>query len=470
VTAPIVLKVGTFNIEYGGTVVDFDQIVAAVEASDADVLGVEESWGHIPRLARAAGWRYYSVRTGIISRYPLIDPPGSHGRYVFVEPSPGRVVAVQNVHLPSSPYSPDRIFRGATLEETLQVEREVRLAALRPFLTTAKHLREQKIPVFLVGDFNAPSHRDWTEATVGMRPHVLYPVRWPVSVAVERVGFHDSYRVVHPNPVSYPGLTWWAARPRSETSWNPGPHAPEDRIDMVYAAGAKTLGSVIMGEPSSPDVDIAVWPWGTDHRAVISTFSVKPAPPPVHVAVSRRLVESGDELAVTYHSPSSGGEHVAVVTHGGDPVADAIADQAAAGTDGELSFDTTGWTAGSYDVALLDGADTVLSMTRGWIRDLGAGPTIATGSPTYSVGDPIDVHWSNVRGDRWDWIGIYRRGADPYVAWYLLWIYTDARVEGTVMMDRASVGPWPLDEGRYTVYILRDDGYQALAGADFEIT
>lgn len=466
---PVALTVGTFNIEYGGTVIDFDSIVRAVRRSDADVLGIEEAWGHVPRLARAAGWPYFNVRTGIISRYPLIDPPGSHGLFVYVEVRPGRVVAVQNVHLPSSPYSPDRILRGAPEREIIRIEREVRLTALRPFLAAAKDLTEVGIPVFLVGDFNAPSHRDWTPATVGLRPQIRYAVRWPMSLAIERAGFRDSYRVIHPNPVRDPGLTWWADRPDSATSWNPGPNAPQDRIDMVYASGAKTLDTWIIGERGAPDVDVSVDPWGTDHRAVISKFSVTPAVPPTFVAVEERLVRTGRALDVTYRSPDAGGEHIAVVPHGGDPVTDAVDDATAPGPRGDLAFDTTGWATGDYDIVLLDGADAPLSTSRVWLADPGAEASIATGSATYAVGDPIDITWSNVRGDRWDWIGIYRRGADPNIAWYLLWVYTDARVAGAVTMDRASVGPWPLDAGTYTVYLLRDDGYEALAGADFQI-
>ncbi len=49
------IRIGELNIEYGGTVVDWDQTVAAAEALDADVIAIEEAWGHIPRLAEAMG-------------------------------------------------------------------------------------------------------------------------------------------------------------------------------------------------------------------------------------------------------------------------------------------------------------------------------------------------------------------------------------------------------------------------------
>ena len=49
--APIRLRVMTFNIEYGGSVVDFAKIVAAARRAHADVIGFEESYGRLPRLA-----------------------------------------------------------------------------------------------------------------------------------------------------------------------------------------------------------------------------------------------------------------------------------------------------------------------------------------------------------------------------------------------------------------------------------
>ena len=47
------LKVMEFNIEYGGTTVDFAKVVEAVRATDPDVVGLEEAETNTGRLARA---------------------------------------------------------------------------------------------------------------------------------------------------------------------------------------------------------------------------------------------------------------------------------------------------------------------------------------------------------------------------------------------------------------------------------
>ena len=73
-------------------------------------------------------------------------------------------------------------------------------------------------------------------------------------------------------------------------------------------------------------------------------------------------------------------------------------------------------------------------------------------------------------GNKWDWIGVYRRGADPNVASYKNWDYTDAKIAGTVLIDgRAPGGPWPLPPGEYDVLLLKDDSYQELARAPFTV-
>jgi hypothetical protein len=112
------LRVMSFNIFYGGDELNLatrqfckdaagcpetlDQVAAAIRASGADVVGLNEATMNTQPLAEKLGW-YSSPRTQIISRYPIVDPPGANGLYVFVEPLPGRVVAVSDLHLPADP-------------------------------------------------------------------------------------------------------------------------------------------------------------------------------------------------------------------------------------------------------------------------------------------------------------------------------------------------------------------------------
>lgn len=466
---PIELRVATFNIEYGGHHVSFEKTVQAIRRGGADVVGIEEAQTHIPRLARALGWPYFSERLQVLSRYPLIDPPDGDGRHLFVEVAPGRVVAIVNVHLPSNPYGPFKAKQGWTRKQIVALERRLRLPAIRPYLRVARDLIGEGIPVFLVGDFNSPSWRDWTGGMVGVRPQIRFPLRWPVSLAVERAGFVDSYRAVHPDPRRDPGLTWPAARP-DLPGWNPGKTAPHDRIDLVYAAGAATpLDSILVGERGEPFVDVSVRPWPTDHRGVVSTFVVTPTDMPVLVAVERRLREIGQHVRVRFHASGTGGERVVIVPAYGDPTSDAIDQRPTGGTvDGTLDFPTEAWTPGAYEAVLLDGT-AELSRVAFWLKERGTGPIVVTGKDAYEVGEPIEVSWTSSRGRRWDWIGVYERGRDPRVASYLLWVYTRATVQGSATLDADANGPWPLPAGRYSVYLLADDGYRALARADFEI-
>ena len=102
-----------------------------------------------------------------------------------------------------------------------------------------------------------------------------------MSRAIEAAGFRDTWRELHPDPLAEPGLTWWADRPPTG-HYQPGPDTPNDRIDYLYAAGpAVTRDCRIVGEVGAPDVAIAVEPWPSDHRAVVASFDVVPAPMPV---------------------------------------------------------------------------------------------------------------------------------------------------------------------------------------------
>ena len=465
------VRVGVFNIEYGGTHVSFDKVVAAIERGGAQIVGIEEAQGHIPRLARELGWPYFSERLQVVSQFPLIDPPGADGRYLFAEVQPGAVVAIQNVHLPSNPYGPFRVKQGQSRKKVLRIENRLRVPAIEPTLDAAEPLIADDIPVFLVGDFNTPTWQDWTRRMVGVRPQIRYPVRWPVSLAVEDAGFVDSYRAVYPNPMRHPGLTWWADRPKLFGGYPPR-SAPQDRIDLIYAsADAAPRRSIIVGEMHSRLADVGVHPWPSDHRSVVSTFDLTPAPTPTLVAVEKLLREVGQKVRVRFHSPGAPGEQIAVEPAGGEVPADSIDEQpTSGGADGTVAFDTDGWSPGRYAAVLVDNGDTELSRIPFWLRPVDGDVQLSTGKAMYSVGEPIDVSWTFAPARRWDWIGIYKRGRDPLVAYYLLWGYTGASVEGTISLDEDDHGPWPLPDGRYTAYLLTDDSYKALARVDFAIS
>jgi endonuclease/exonuclease/phosphatase family metal-dependent hydrolase len=275
-TTTMSVRVMTFNIWLGGDQVDFEKVADVVRTGNADVVGVQEAQGQIPRLADELGWDYYDERLQIISRYPLIDPPGGNGVYLFVEPLPGQIFAIGNVHLPSTPYGPEAVRDGSTPEEVMTIEQETRLPAIQDQLRELPALVEQGIPTILTGDFNAPSFQDWTEETVASRDQVKYPFNWPVSEALAATGFHDSYRDIHPDPATKPGLTWTPGYP------NPLLREAEtfDRIDQIWLGGEiEAASSEIVGEQGGADVDYAVTPYPSDHRAVVSELSIFLATP-----------------------------------------------------------------------------------------------------------------------------------------------------------------------------------------------
>ena len=160
------------------------------------------------------------------------------------------MVAVSNVHLPSTPYGPYQVRKGWPRSKVLELERTLRLPALHRVLRALPALAE-RMPVFLTGDFNSPSHLDWTQAVADSRREVPYAVAWPASKALAEAGFGDSYRDAHPDPVADPGYTWSPGGPETQDK------DFFDRIDWVLHAGASTtVDSRLVGERGNPQVDL----------------------------------------------------------------------------------------------------------------------------------------------------------------------------------------------------------------------
>ena len=476
--APTVeLSVMSLNIFYGGDDYDLDagdwcpvanrcpeglhRLARIVEASGADVVGLQEPERNTAALARLLGW-HADPRAHVISRFPILDPGDADGLYTFVMPTPGRVVAVANIHLPSTPYGPYQVRKGWPRHDVLELERTLRVPALAPVLRELPDLADRGIPVFLTGDFNSPSHLDWTPAVAASRDEVPYAVAWPASKALADAGFADSYRDAHPDPVLDPGYTWSPGGPETR------PHDFFDRIDWVLHAGpATTVSSRLVGERGNPQVDLGfAAPFPTDHRGVVSEFLVRPSPVRQIVSPEHRRITVGPRpLAVRFHGLGNADEVVAFQRRPGCATAGGALDRSA--PDGVVRLSKAGLAPGRYDVVLARGRPGARRAAV-WAYRPGEAPALRTDRATYAVGDDVRVHWTGAPGTQLDWIGLIRcaevcNGPGSY----LMYRYTRTRIEGSVRFGADTyVGEgsasWPLPPGRYIARLMDDDSYHAI--------
>lgn len=461
------LQLLQLNIEYGGTGVDFAAVISVIEKSAASVVALQEGCGNVPEIASALGWPYFDVRTQVVSQLPLLDPPAATAGVILVEVEPGRMVAVINVHPASRGYGPIRLAKGESLPRVLRRERRLRVGELQPSLDAAADLMRDGLSVILLGDFNAPSHLDWTDDAVGILPSVTSAVAWPTSVALEAIGLVDAYRAVYPDPVSHPGLTWPADRPFVD-GYNPAADGhPADRIDFMHVSPDVTVETIsIVGETDYALSDLSVTPWPTDHRGLLASLQLVPGVPRPVVSVSSRLVTVGDNVAV--RALAEGFASVSVVPIGDDAAKPLFE---GAGDAGVWLIDTSVLGVGTFDVLAVGSANEVVARTRLWVAAVGAHPEVTTGRQLYPVGEPVDVRWSLAPGNRADWIAIYARGVSPELGKPMMKTVTGATIEGGVVFD-AVLRPkkWPLPRGAYTVHLLMDDLPKSLASADFTVT
>jgi endonuclease/exonuclease/phosphatase family metal-dependent hydrolase len=466
----IELRVMTFNIWYGGEQVSFAQTAEVIRAARPDLIGVQEPDGNLRLLADAAGFSFVDEKRNIISRYPLFDPDTADRRYPYtwVLVRPGRIVAFANTHLTSSPSGPDLIREGKSQQEVLATERRVRLPEVQPYVKALADLIAQNIPVFFAGDFNTPSHLDWTKEAAAARPEVRFQLEWPVTKLISDAGLRDSYREVHPDPAKKPGLTWTPGYPHP---WIKSDELQE-RIDMIWSGGkTTTLESKIVGEVQNPAVDIAIEPYPSDHRAIVSTFRVVPAHAPALIAVDRPSFVQGSDFLVRFQTPDFADWSVVVVPYRGNPAKDAVV--AAKGPDvistrPSIKFGSLGIAPGTYDAVLLDMHGKELARSMFYILAKAAVPELRTEKSSYKPGEAIKVFWRNAPGMKNDWVGVYRANDPDLYRGYMAFAYTGAAVEGSALLDKKILSQ-PLTPGEYELRLMREDSYVMLAKTQFTV-
>jgi hypothetical protein len=261
------LTVMSYNIYLGGRVVvsDLAATAAVIEAAGADLIGLQEQFGSAEEIAALLGFTVVvqSPTVAYLSRFPVIEAGAASIR---VEVCPGEDVVLADVHLAPYPYGPYDIRDDPSLSDQAVVD--TALATRGAAITDVLDLLEPDLaagtPTFLVGDFNEPSHLDWTPQAAAAGLHFGRAIEWPTSLLVEGSGLADVYRLLVPDEVAFPASTWTPL---------PGPDEVFDRIDIVYYAGRGLVPTdvAIVGE-SAENADIVVTPYPSDHRAVAATF------------------------------------------------------------------------------------------------------------------------------------------------------------------------------------------------------
>lgn len=288
------LRVMSWNLWLGGTPVTdhrAKQLTVLLD-SDVDIVALQETAGASAKeLAEALGWDHHQAghNLGVISRYPVTarfgtPAPSGYGAAGVTVRLDDRAGAAQDItvwsaHLNYTPYGPyDACFDEQPVPVLLEHEEASgRVTEMAEVLRTMSEdlARCDTTPVLLMGDFNTPSHLDWTQDAAPLHGG-CGPVPWPVTKAAEEAGLRDSYRAARPDPVRDPGTTWSPLHPRHEDG--SGRSEPQDRIDYVLFAGSgldvQDSAAHVTGTPR-PYPDVADNTWPSDHAAVITTFTVR---------------------------------------------------------------------------------------------------------------------------------------------------------------------------------------------------
>ncbi len=279
---PVTVRVMTFNLWHGGSAggQPLEQSVEVIRAARADLVGLQETrtrdgLSQAPALATALGFHVVDQpdRTAILSRFPVVGASGDLG--AVIELPGGRRIHHFNVHYHHAPYQPYQLAgipyedgRFITTEaEAISEARLARGEESDQLVAMVQPLIAAGAIVFVTGDFNEPSHLDWTPRAASGRL-VPVAVHWPATRALADVGMRDAYRAVHPDESVARGFTW------TPTTSPDDPADRHDRIDLVLAGGAITISAAEVVGESPKYADIVVTPFPSDHRAVVAEFVI----------------------------------------------------------------------------------------------------------------------------------------------------------------------------------------------------
>lgn len=268
------IQILTFNVLYTTSIQSSIDVINALEP---DIIGLQESSNdRINTMGSKLNYYKHSFSktpanlsgndTGILSKFPIVD---QYDDGVLIELKSGLQFAVFSVHLLPYPYEPYDFRDGiiTTTQEAINSSEINRLPDIVFILNKIDSLQNKGIPVFLTGDFNEPSHLDWTSEAASKGHNFGKAVTWPVSSSVTESGLTDAFRSIYPDEITHPGITWTTIESANEVY---------DRIDYIYhdMSNKFMLKKVERVGGTGNDADIIVDGYASDHYAVLATYDL----------------------------------------------------------------------------------------------------------------------------------------------------------------------------------------------------
>lgn len=288
---PDSLRVLIWNVYKGTNEVNQgpEKALKLIQDSKADICLLQESYdikGDRPQFgpwaAEQLGWTAWqgaSPHLCVITHYKVRKRFFYKPWYALgleLEDDKGRTLHAFSIWMDSSKYLPDFLQENpkATDAELLACEsaRHERAKEFTAYLEK-ESLTSLQTPLLVGGDWNCPSHLDWTAATSKALPY-RRNLPLPVSKVMEEAGFADGYRTMYPDPVKCPGNTWSPLLRNAEEATH-----PMDRIDRLYYKSnrkmpwLKSIRTTIFPETTENiDVPERERKFPSDHSALVFEF------------------------------------------------------------------------------------------------------------------------------------------------------------------------------------------------------
>jgi uncharacterized protein YndB with AHSA1/START domain len=309
-----VVRVLVWNAWRGGNEVDQgpEKVLAVIREARPDLVLMQESYdidGERPTLGRwIAGELGWSAHQGESPHLCVLSPSDYgatffhhpwHGVGVQISDDLGRSFQAWSIWLDWRANVANRLRDEPEISDEALIALESgesdRLPQAHALLeaVNATAIGAEGMPILVGGDFNTPSHLDWTEDTERIF-RFRRALNLPVSRTMHAAGFFDAFRWVHPNPVHAPGITW---TPLFRGAGADKP-ATFDRIDRLYVRNplyrtswslhpfhAETLPRV--WEDDSISASERTFP--SDHGAVVIDLRWKRGADPVQVRTEHSI-------------------------------------------------------------------------------------------------------------------------------------------------------------------------------------